>query len=418
MAVTYLPRVLDAVLARRLASAGAVVLEGPKACGKTRTAEQHATSAVHLDTDPAALAAIDVDPALVLAGAAPLLVDEWQLAATRVWNHVRADIDARRTPGQFILTGSSVPEDDVRRHAGAGRFARLMMRPMSLFESGESTGDMSLADLMTGHRPQSAATPLRTADIADLVVRGGWPLNLGLSVTDAAQANADYVTNICEVDVSRMDETRRDPFRVRRFLQAVARNVATEVSITTLVADVDEHGTLARSTAYDYLPALRRLMVIESQPPWSVHLRSRARLRKAEKMHLVDPSLAAAVLGALPERLLADLQYFGLLFESLVVRDVRVHSEPLAASVHHYRDSDGLEVDIVVQTPAGPWGAFEVKLGVSQVDAAAAHLLAFASKVDTAKSGPPAVLGVITATGFGYTRPDGVVVIPIGSFGP
>ena len=414
----YRPRVVDTTLAHRLTSAGAVLIEGPKASCKTFTAEQLAGSRVHLDRDENALAAIGIDPSLVLTGEAPVLVDEWQLAATRVWNHVRAQVDAGGRPGQFILTGSAVPDDDTRRHTGAGRFARLRMRPMSLAESGESTGAMSLAALMAGERPTSPASPLSVGDLAELIVRGGWPLNLDLSTGAAARANADYLTSIAEVDLERLG-TRRDPRLANRLLVALARNTAMEQKVARLTSEASTEGDpIARTTSYDYLAALGRLLILEEQPAWSTHLRSRARLRQAARTHLVDPSLAAAAFRAGPDRLLADLTTLGLLFESLVVRDMRVYGDPLDATVHHYRDSNDLEVDIILQTAAGGWGAFEVKLGTAGVDAWAARLLRFAEGVDTKRVGEPAVLAVITATGYGYTRPDGVVVVPIGALGP
>jgi predicted AAA+ superfamily ATPase len=419
MTNAYLPRVVDDVIAERLRSAGAVLLEGPKACGKTRSAQRIAASAIFLDLDEAAQAAIQVDPTLVLTGDPPQLIDEWQVEATRVWNHVRSQVDARQAPGQFILTGSSVPNDDVRRHTGAGRVARITMRPMSLFESRDSSGAMSLAALMAGERPTSRQTDIGVSDIAGLIVRGGWPLIVDQPLPAAAQFTSDYVANICDVDASRVAGVRRDPHRVRRFLQSIARNIATEVKIARIAADVGSDGeALSRATVYDYLTVMRRLMVIEEQPPWAPHLRSRARLRQTSKMHFVDPSLATAALGAHPLQLLADLNYLGLLFESMVLRDARTYSGPLGASLHHYRDSDGLEVDLVMQTPSGTWGAFEVKLNPTRVDAAAASLLRFANKIDTDRVGQPAVLGVVTATGYGYTRADGVVVIPIVALGP
>ena len=407
------------MLGQRLQAVGAVLLEGPKACGKTFTAEQHTASQVYLDTDQAALEAVRVDPGLVLSGEPPQLVDEWQLEATRVWNHVRSEVNRRGEPGQYVLTGSSVPEADARRHTGAGRFARLTMRPMSLFESGESTGAMSLAALLAGDRPTAAAS-LSVPDIADLVVRGGWPFNLNLPVEAAAVANTDYLRTIAEVDVRRVDGVRRSPALVQRLLQALARNVAMEQKVARLAGEVEgEEGVIARSTVYPFLEALRRLMVLEEQPPWSTHLRSRATLRTASRTHLVDPSLAAAAVAAGPKRLLSDLNYLGLLFESLAVRDCRVYATPLDATIHHYRDSDALEVDIIIQTRNGGWGAFEVKLGgEAAIEEAATGLLKFAGKVDTAKVGEPAVLGIITANGYGYTRPDGIVIAPIGALGP
>jgi predicted AAA+ superfamily ATPase len=420
MKTPYKDRVMDGILQQRLRSSGAVLLEGPKACGKTFTAEQVTKSQVYLDIDEAARAALAVDPALVLAKSTPQLIDEWQADATRVWNWVRSEVNRRGLPGQFVLTGSSVPADDVHRHTGAGRIARLRMRPMSLFGSGESTGAMSLAALLAGDRPSSPDSPLSVGDVADLVVRGGWPLNLALTIPDAAQANIDYLRNIAEVDIRRLDGTQSDPARVHRFLHALARNVAMEQKIARLAAETDGvDGPIARTTAYDILGALERLMVIEAQPPFATHLRSRATLNKASRTHFVDPSLAAAAMSASRESLLADLNTFGLLFESMAIRDLRIYVDPLGGSVHHYRDSDGLEVDAIVRTPSGAWGAFEVKLGTGQVDDAVETLKDFATKVATEKVGEPAVLGIITASGYGYTRPsDGIVVIPIGALGP
>lgn len=415
---SYRPRVMDALLSDRLRSSGAVLLEGPKACGKSFSAEQVARSQVYLDLDPTARAAIRVDPALVLNGAPPQLIDEWQLEATAVWNHVRHAINRRAAPGQFVLTGSAVPDDDAARHTGAGRFARLRMRPMSLYESGESTGVMSVSALLDGQRPTSPVSELTVPDLVDLVARGGWPLNLDLDVADAARANRDYLRTIAEVDITRVDPARNDPQRAARLLRALARNVAMDHKVARLAASADgDDSPLARTTAYDYLRAFERLMVTELQPAWSTHLRSRATLRTAARTHFVDPSLATAALDASPARMLRDLNAFGYLFESLVVRDFRIFADPLDGTVSHYRDSDGLEVDIIVST-AERWGAFEVKLGPAQIDEAAARLRAFADKVDTSRIGPPAVLGVVAGSGYGYTRPDGIVVIPVGALGP
>jgi predicted AAA+ superfamily ATPase len=415
----YRPRVIDELITERLSSAGAVLLEGPKASGKTFSAEQHARSFVYLDTNEAARRALQIDPSVVLNGVAPQLIDEWQLNGTNVWNFVRAEVDRRKKSGQFILTGSTVPNDDVRRHSGAGRIARLTMRTMSLFESGESSGEMSLSALLAGDRPTASPPAVSASDIAELVVRGGWPLNLGKSSSASLRANIDYLKTIVEIDVPRVGGSRRDPASALRLAQALARNVAMEQKVKRLAAEVtgDNEG-LARSTVYDHLEIFQRLLLIEEQPPWAVHLRSRATLLKASRTHFVDPSLAAAALRADTGRLVKDLSFLGLLFESLVVRDSRVYASPLDGTVYHYRDSDDLEVDVIIQTTDGKWGAFEVKLGESQVDAAAEKLLKFVRKVDTTKSGVPAVLGVITSSGYGYTRPDGVVVIPICSFGP
>lgn len=410
---------LDIVLADRLRSSGAVLLEGAKACGKTSTAEQVANNGVFLDRDPAALEAIRIDPSIVLNGAPPMLVDEWQLEATRVWNYVRGEVDRRAVPGQFVLTGSATPQDDERRHSGAGRFSRIVMRPMSLYESGHSTGSISLAALMAGERPTATST-LTVPNVVDLVVSGGWPANLTRDVAAAARANVDYLRTITEVDIPRIDDARKNPVLAWRLCQALARNVAMEEVITRIAAEVESgSGNVARSTVYAYMSALERLMVVEPQPPWATHLRSRARLKDKSRTHFVDPSLAVAALSAGPNRLLKDLNYFGYLFESLVVRDCRIYSTPLDGTIYHYRDSNELEVDVIIETLSGRWGAFEVKLGGEDaIEDAAKSVLKFASKVDTEKVGEPGVLGVITAGRFGYTRPDGVVVVPIGALGP
>jgi uncharacterized protein len=394
------------------------VIEGPKACGKTATARQLAASEVLLDVDENARRAIAIDPALVLDGPVPRLLDEWQIEPS-IWNHVRRAIDDRLEPGQFILTGSAVPADDVTRHTGAGRITRLRMRPMSLFEMGSSTGRVSLGELLDGSVSSSADPGLTVAGIAGEIALGGWPGLRGRSVRDRLFAVRDYLDEIARVDVERVDTTRRDPARVARLLASLARNVATHAAATTLARDAGgADSPLKDDTAREYLAALERLMVIEDQPAWAPHLRSRHRLRTAPKRHFVDPSLAVAALRATPDRLLADLNLLGFLFESLVVRDLRIYAQAADAQVSQYRDSGGLEVDAIVEAGDGRWMAFEVKLGQGQVDTVAASLKRFAERIDTASCGSPALLGVIVATGYAYRREDGVAVIPIGALGP
>ena len=328
-------------------------------------------------------------------------------------------MDRRQGTGLYILTGSATPPDDSRRHSGAGRFARLTMRPMSLFESGDSTGEMSLAALLDGHRPTAKPTEVTVPRYAELVVRGGWPLNLTRAVTAAARANIDYVTTITQVDLPNIDPARRHPRLALRVLQSLARNIGMDYLVTRVARDAStDDSDIARSTVYDYLAPLERLMVLEPLEAWSSHLRSRARLRTSPRVQFCDPSVAVAALRTGPHQLLADLNYFGYLFEALVVRDLRVFAEVVDGTVQHYRDSDDLEIDAVVTAGDGRWAAFEVKLGQAEIETAAADLLTFARKVDTAKVGEPATLAVVTATGHGYTRPDGVVVIPAATFGP
>jgi hypothetical protein len=415
--MAYRKRIVESELARKLASTGAVVIEGPKACGKTVTARQAAASEVLLDVDAAARQAISIDPMLVLGGKTPRLIDEWQVEPA-IWNHIRRAVDERAKPGQFILTGSSVPADEITRHGGAGRLTRLRMRPMTLTETGHSTGMVSLNDLLHGKVPRSPDPGLRIADIAERIARGGWPGLLNRSLGDCLQAVQDYLGEICRADVGRVGQRRHDPEKVGRLLRSLARNQATYASVTTLAADTGGgEGPIKEDTAQEYLDALGRLMIIEDLPPWAPHLRSKSRVRSAPKRLFVDPSLAVAALRATPERLLKDLNLLGFLYESLVIRDLRVYAQAADAQVLQYRDNTGLEVDAVVETADGDWAAFEIKLGFGMADEGAASLLKFSQRVNAAKSGKPRALAVIVGSGYGYVRPDGVAVIPIGALG-
>ena len=416
--MTYQPRVVDRELAERLAATGAVVIEGPRACGKTTTARQAAASEARFDVDDTARRLAGLEPARVLRGAAPRLIDEWQLEPA-IWNHVRRAVDDRRLPGQFILTGSAAPTDDATRHTGAGRLTRLRMRPLSLFELGHSSGEVSLADLLDGGRASAGKSAIPLGELSELIAVGGWPGNLGHGAGQALRANRDHLDEIRRLDIANGDGTRRDPARVGMLLRSLARNVATPAAIATLASDTGEGVTAIREqTAADYLRALERIMVVENQPAWPTHLRSRSVLRNKPIRHLADPSLAIAAVRATPDRLLGDLDFLGLLFESLVVRDLRVYAQAADAEVFHYREKSGLEVDAIVQSGDGHWAAFEVKLGESRVDEAAGNLLRLAKRVDAERMGEPCALGVIVSSGYGYTRADGVQVIPIGALGP
>lgn len=416
--MTYRPRILDDLLTQRLASTGAVVIEGPKASGKTETARQLAASEVLLDIDENARRAIAVDPGLVLEGDVPRLIDEWQLEP-RIWNHIRRTIDDRGKPGQFILTGSAVPADDITRHTGAGRLTRLRMRPMTFYEAGHSNGAISLSKLLKGEFSGTGDPGLTVLEIAELITTGGWPGHLSLDTEQTTQAVRGYLEEVRRVDVERVDGKRRDPQRVGRLLRSLARNVATEASATTLAVDTGgAEGPISDQTVRDYLTALERLMIVENQPAWAPHLRSKSILRKSPKRHFVDPSLAVAALGTDASRLVQDLEFLGLLFESLVIRDLRVYAQANDAQVYHYRDNTGLEVDAIVEKPDGTWAAFEIKLGQGFVDQGAASLLKFTDRVDTDRCGEPQTCGVIVATGYGYARNDGIAVIPIGALGP
>ena len=370
----YQARIVDAELRESLASTGAVVIEGPKACGKTETARRVAASEVLLDVDVNARRAMAIDPALVLEGPAPRLIDEWQVEPA-IWNHVRRAVDDRGVPGQFILTGSAVPADDVTRHTGAGRVTRLRMRPMSTFETGHSSGHVSLRALLNGTPAPGTQTRLTVREITDLIAVGGWPGNLGLGRDRSMRAVRNYLEEIRRVDIGRVNRPRPDPGNVGRLLRSLARNTATYVAATTLAADAGgADGALDSATVRGYLAALERLMIVESQPAWAPHLRSKSVLRRGSKRHFVDPSLAVAALRATPDRLLQDLELLGFLFESLVVRDLRTYAQAVDASVLQYRDNTGVEVDAIVERADGAWAAFEIKLGVGYVDDAAEKL--------------------------------------------
>ncbi|MDR1237879.1 MAG: DUF4143 domain-containing protein [Propionibacteriaceae bacterium] len=417
---SYLARVVDAEIDRALRIAGAVLIEGPRACGKTETGREHASSEVLLDTDTEARALAQVQPSLLLEGASPRLIDEWQLEP-QLWNHVRRTVDDRRTKGNFILAGSATPADDVTRHSGAGRILRLRMRPMSLFESGHSSGDVSLATILSGEPVPGSRSPLTVTDVVARLCVGGWPGLLNLAPDEAQHILVSYLDDVARADLLRADseEPKRDPVRVRRLLRAYARHVATPASTATIANDTSQSQMAIKAdTAAEYLAMLQRVMVIEEQPSWGPHLRSRDLVRQSSLRHFTDPSLAAAALRASPELLLHDLNTLGLLFESMVVRDLRVYSQALGGTVSHYRDSSGLEADAVVTLPDGRWIVAEVKLAASQADAAAKALDRLVAKLDLSRSGAPVARLVITAGEYAYTRDDGVIVVPLACLGP
>ncbi|MGL4745087.1 MAG: ATP-binding protein [Dermatophilaceae bacterium] len=415
----YRERVVDGELHERLGAIGAVLVEGPKACGKTASATQVARTTYRLDIDRAARDAASVAPELLLDDPAPVLLDEWQLVPT-LWDHVRRTVDDRSpAKGLFVLTGSATPRDDVSRHSGAGRIAVIQMRPMSLVESGHSTGVASLEVLMDGGPVAARDTGMSVPELVNRICVGGWPALLDATTKDAGRWLSDYLSQIVLVDVQALGERRRDPDNIRRLLSSLARNVATSARVTALAKDVGgAEGPVARATVDGYLDSLRRLRLIENSPAWGPHMRSATPLLSSPTRYFVDPSLAVAALGQGPNQLLGDLNATGYLFENLVVRDVRIYAQRLGGVVHHWRDQNQDEVDIIVTLPDGRWGAFEVKLNPESADKAATSLLAFAQKVDHTRVGAPTALGVITSTGFAYRRDDGVSVLPIGALGP
>lgn len=414
---SYLPRVADRELAERLDYIGAVLIEGPRACGKTATASQVAKTVYRFDVDPAARNLVELAPERLFDRPTPILLDEWQVAP-EVWNHVRRQVDDRTGKGHFVLTGSATPDDDVTRHSGAGRIAVMTMRPLSLFESGHSSGEISMARLLDGERQAAVGMHLSFDELLRRIVIGGWP-----ELVDADESHArlwlrDYLTNIVEVDIPSLG-ARRDPVNLRRLCEALGRTVGTAVKEAELARDVGgDAGPVAKETLSAYLSSLSRLHLVENSEAWLPHLRSRTRMRTSPVRYFVDPSLGPAALGVGSAELAADVRALGLHFEALVMRDLRVYAQSLGARVDSWRDSNGNEVDAVVSSGPKRWGAFEVKLNPGDVDEAARALLRFSEKVDTARHGEPSCLGVITSTGAGGLRADGVHVIPIGCLGP
>ena len=419
----YRPRVADDEVARRLRLLPTVLIEGPRGCGKTTTARRVADRELLLDQDADARGHAAHGTLPLDRGPFPLLIDEWQLAP-QVWNRIRRAGDDMQSPGRFILTGSANPAEDITRHSGAGRVARVRMRPMSLYELGASTGAVSVASMLDGDvcsawREGAGRTDAELRDVVEALCRGGWPACRTMSVSEAQEFLGLYLDEICRVDVPRINGVRHDPAAVRRMIVSLARHSAASPSGSTLASDVGGGRPIAYETLAAYLDAVGRVFIMEDQPAWSPHLASRSRLRKAPKRHLADPALAAAALGAGPQRLFGDRGMLGHLFESMVVRDLRVYARASGAEVFHYLDSNGLEADAIVQRTDGAWLAVEVKLGEpASVDTAAGSLLKLRDRVDTGRMGAPAKLLVVTATGYAHERSDGVAVVPLPLLGP
>lgn len=413
----YKNRLIDQELSQVLAGNGLVLIEGPRACGKTATTLRHSASYVKLDTDEVALQLAQIDPKRLLHGEMPRGIDEWQLAP-KLWNFARDEVDALDSSAQFIFTGSSVPRDDETRHSGAGRADRLRMRPMSLFESGVSTGQVSLSELAGGAvLSQSTRREFPLDELIEVLCRGGWPGLQDMSLELAQRRLRGYMGEIARVDIQNVGKSAHDPIRVTAVLAALARNTATEASHNKILADVGRLGPTSDKTLRSYLQDLERIFVSEPLPAWPTHLRSQDVVRKASKWHFVDPSLAVAAVGGKPGTLINDVNFLGFLFESLVIRDLRIYSQVKEGSVWHYRDSSNLEVDAIVSYDFGNWAGLEVKLGHHQIDSAAANLLKFASKVDDSKMGKPGALIVVVPGGWAYTREDGVLVVPLNQLG-
>ena len=415
----YIPRLLDPVLIERLQSSGALVIDGPKASGKTETGRRLAKSEVLLDSDVEQRQLALADPRLVLRGGVPRLLDEWQ-SVPDLWNAVRREVDDRRTVGQFILTGSASPADDITRHSGAGRFSRLRMRPLTMVETGHSDAAVSLSSLLDGEPPNAAGSDLILDDLAARMITGGWPGSQGLSMASSFRYAVDYLDQVARLEIAGLDGARHDPRKVFALLRSIARTTASETANATLARDAGgSDGPLHPDTVARYLDALQRAFLVELQEAWDVPLRTRAPLRKAPKRHLVDSSLTTAALRiGDPRRLLDDPATLGLLFESLVFQQLRVFADLAEGGVFHFRSKYGLEVDMIVEKADGSWGAFEVKLGAGLLDQAAKTLRSFALSIDTSRRAGPSVLGVVVPSGPSYVRADGVAVLALTSLGP
>lgn len=414
----YIQRIVDSELDNALGYAGAVVIRGPKACGKTQTALQRAKSVLHVDTDPNVTNLMAIDPKVLLNGDTPRLLDEWQVQS-KLWDYVRHEVDNRSGKGQFILTGSSTPDENSLIHSGAGRFAILPMRTLSWQELDYSDGYVTLDNLLSeNNKIATKEYKLPVQEIIKRLVIGGWPELVDVNEAGARKINASYINLLAEVDMSRVSNVRRDRLKVRNLLKSIARNVSTITEVTTFIKDIQavEKKDVSRPTITEYLDALNKLMVIEDQLAWNTHIRSSATLRKTPKRHFADVSLAVAALGLDSTSLLNDLNYTGFLFESQVIHDLRIYAQKLDAEVYYYRDSSGIEVDAIVQKPNGEAAAFEIKLGEGFVEEAAKNLLAFADNLDSSKVKIMS-LNVITGSSYAYTLANGINVIPLGALG-
>lgn len=416
-----MPRVADAMLQRKLRTSGAVLITGCKWCGKTMTGRNLAASAIDMQDSaqsPELVTLAMTQPEYILKGAFPRLIDEWQMAPV-LWDAVRYEVDRRQAMGQFILTGSAVPMEVGKSHTGTGRISRMRMRPMSLFESEESSGEISLKALFEGQTNVAAMAKLDVEGLAHAICRGGWPAAIGIEREYSYDMARNYVDAITEEDISRVDGVMRNPQRVRALLRSYARNISTMASNATLLSDMaTADDAMTPPTFASYLNALQRIFVIEDIEAWLPSLRSKTAIRTSPKRQFVDPSIAAAVMRLTPESLLKDLNTFGFMFESLCARDLRIYAEAIDGTLCHYRDKSELEADLVVVLNDGRWGAVEVKLGGNEIDKGAANLLKLAEKTCTEKMGAPSFLMVLTGGKISYRRPDGVIVVPISSLRP
>jgi len=417
----YKSRITDKLIERKLKGKGALLIEGPKWCGKTTTAEQFSKSVLYMSKPEdvqSNLMMADINPSKLLSGETPRLIDEWQIAP-KLWDAVRFEVDHRDNFGHFILTGSAVPpKTNEIFHTGTGRFAWIKMRPMSLFESMESTGEISLKELFNQPAQLNGENKLNIDDLAFLICRGGWPGAVDMDKDVALDQAFDYYTAIVNTDISKVDDVKRDPERAKRLMKSYARNQGAQTAYTVIRDDIaaNDSETLTEDTVYAYTNALRKIFVIEDMPAWNPNLRSKTAIRTSDTRYFIDSSIATASLGMGPEDLIKDLNTMGLFFETMCVRDLRVYAESIDGEVFHYRDKSGLECDAVVHLRNGSFGLIEIKLGGDKlIEEGAENLKKFSKKIDTNKMKVPSFLMVLTGTGkYAYRREDGVYVVPIG----
>lgn len=421
----YKTRLADSILQKKLASSGAVLIEGAKWCGKTTTASQIAKSILFMQ-DPAQkkqnLEMADMDPSFLLNGQTPRLIDEWQLAP-KLWDAIRYEVDKRDEFGQFVLTGSAVPADlSEISHSGTGRISRMLMRPMSLYESGESNGSVSLGDLFSDNEKVAGTNSLDLEQIAFLICRGGWPKSIGTNTDVALQLAINYFDAVVNDDISRVDNVKRDSEKTKRILRSYARSIASQAKITSITQDVyaneeTEDLTNKNATISSYISALKKIFVIEDSLAWNPNLRSKTAIRASDTRYFTDPSIGAAALGLGPRDLINDIQTMGLMFENLCIRDLRIYADALDGQVYHYRDRNNLECDAVVHLRNGSYGLIEIKLGGDRlIEEGAKTLNKLEANIDTTKMKAPSFKMVLTGVGnYAYRRKDGVLIVPIGS---
>lgn len=420
----YIKRIADKILEDRLEETGAVLVEGAKWCGKTTTAAHQAKSVLYMQDSKNKrqnLEFAQLNPGILLQGETPRLIDEWQ-SAPSLWDAVRFEVDQRSKVGQFILTGSTTPpKHDEIFHSGTGRITRLTMRTMSLFESGESSGSVSIERLFNGETDIAETNELKLDEAAFLVCRGGWPMAIGQSERAALRQAVNYVDAVVESDLRGFDGVNRNADRVRRLLRSYARNISTQAKLTNIRSDMisNDTQTLSTDTIYSYISALKEIFVVEELEAWNPNMRSKTAIRTANTLHFVDPSIAAACLGTSPDDLMGDLKTFGLLFESMCIRDLRIYSDYLDGRLYHYRDNSGMECDAVIHLRNGRYALIEIKLGGDMlIDEGAENLKKLQSRIDTKKMKEPAFMMVLTASGnYAFKRKDGVLVVPIGCLG-